>query len=492
MQCPPPLSVTSLKEYEEYVRRFGKLVTDVYNTVTAYIEEEAPSLIFVIAPPGSGKSHLLYQLESEYGRQWPTVFTYLHSDPKSALDFASQLELKLGLAVSKWLYDVLGKPVECKDPVCILTAVQAVATALGRPVHVLMLLDEYPIRYLGEDPQLARETEVLLKKLAEMPGFIPHVVVTAHYQGDWSVLANRLGRGALEKYREVKWFGRISLAPGFEKEAEEFVRRLACGVQLDGLVARIGAEMLREGYTFRHVIFFVTGAVEGAKKRTADVQVEREIHDAVVDALKSGLKVGRYQGPSKPDIYTEDGLCIEIKVRAEAGGINPLQHAGCNTVYVTISPEPLRVKNEIHIKADVYQLVHALMRLRGSERGFGDSIYRGVLGMLAKAIVAEALKKIGVAPAEEGQPSLCEKLRKIFRDNPRPNRSDLVKSAEFKLIAKEIFAGRNEDCIKNMRADCVNAFSELTLKIYGKPAVRVRGSTVELGDLCKEGSHITK
>ncbi len=488
MQCPPPYSISALREYEEYTRRFGRLVTDVFNAVTAYVEEGISSLTVIAAPPGSGKTYLLYQLESEYGRQWPTVLEHMHAEPKSAVNFANQLEFRLGSALSKWLHDVLGRDMGYKDPGCLLSAVQAAATALGRPIHLLVLLDEYPIRYLGEDPLLARETETMLKKLAEMPGFIPHIVMTAHFQGDWSDFVNRIGRGALEKYREVKWFGRIALAPGFEKDAEEFVKRLACGVQLDDIVARTGAEMLRSGYTFRQVISLVTGAAEGVKKRAVDIQAERDIHDAVVSALRNNLREGRYQGPSRPDVYTEDGRCIEVKVRAEAGGVNVLQHVGCDTIYVTISPEPLRLKNEVHVKADVHQLTQALSRLRI----YGDSVYRGALNIVANAVAAEVLKKIGAAPTEQRRPPLCQKLREIFREKPRPNRSDLVKSPAFKSIAREVFAGRNEECIKYMRADCVDVFAELTAKIYGKPAVRVRGSTVELGDLCREEPHTTK
>ncbi|MGC8583859.1 MAG: hypothetical protein ACP5MH_09030 [Thermoproteus sp.] len=483
MRCPPPYSISGLLQYEQFVSQFGKLVTDVYNAVSAYMEEGQLSLVVVAAPPGSGKTYLLYQLASEYGRRWPAVLEQMQGDPQKASEFAEQLEYKLGSAVYRWIHDVLGRDVGCKDPVCVLYVLQAAAVALERQIHLLVLLDEYPLDSLGNDSKLAKDTEIMLKRLAEMPGFATHVVITAHYQGDWNSFLSRVGRGALEKYHVVRWFDRIALAPGFEKDAEEFVKRLACGVQLDRFVAQTGVEMLRSGYNFRHVITFVFGASEGAKKRAADVQVERELHDAVVNAIRSNVKEGRYQGPSRPDVYTDDGRCIEVKVRADARGVNVLQHAGCDTIYVTISPEPVGVKNEIHVRADVHQLVQGLAHLRNR----GDDVYRGVLAIMARAIAAEVLQKIGLKKPEPKQPAFCEKLREIFREKPRPTRSELVRSAAFKAIVREILAGVDEACVKAVRADCVDAFAERTEKLYGRSAVRVRGSTVELGDLCREG-----
>ncbi|MGC9052171.1 hypothetical protein, partial [Pyrobaculum sp.] len=415
-------------------------------------------------------------------KKWPYLLEHMHGDLQRAREFVSQLEQKIAGAIHMWIHNVSGRSLLCRDHVCALEVAQAVATALGKPIHMLILLDEYPLEALAKDDKLAKDTEIMLKRLAEIPGLVVHIVVTSHYNMDLAVLVNRIGRGAVEKYHSIKAFDRISLAPGFEKDAEEFVKRLACD-QLDRFATHASIEMLKNGYVFRHIMAFVLGAVKGAKKRIVDNQIERDLHDAVINTLKLAVKWKPYHGPSVPDVYTEDGTCIEVKVRATAKDVNPLQHADCGkTIFLTVSPQTVGVKNEINIKTDVHQLVGGLAELKTHG---GDIIYRGVLNIIAKVVAAEALQRIGVKTHESAQPAFCEKLKQLFAEKPRPSRSELMKSAVFRAIIRDVLPDV-DGCVKSGRAECVDLFAKRTQEMYGKAAVRVRASTVELGDLCKE------
>jgi hypothetical protein len=483
MECQPPLSIASLHQFNQYVERFGRLTTEEYNRAVAYIEMEEPTLMIVAAPPGSGKTYLLYQLASEFGGRRPFVLEAFAGDSFKAKDFAKRLDYLMGSAVASWMHNVLGRH-PGGDPVCLLNSSQAVAQALGVRVHFLVLLDEYPLAKLRDDAELEELTSQMLRKLAEIPGYAVHVFITAHYTGDLAALADLLRRrGAVQKYAAVYISPKISLQPGAEGEAKGFLKKLACGAELDWAVAEAATAWLREGGTFRQVVALVRGAVEGARRREPDTQIERELHNAVVDALRKRVREGRYQGPSAPDLYLEDGRCVEVKVRTEPDRVNPAQHAGCGSVvYVSIAPRPLGVKNEVNVRADVYQIVGALREVRGRE---GAEAYGRVLSAVAEALAAAAAEKLGYARLGEGEPPICGKLRELFSQSPRLTRSQLVQSAAFRALLKELFSP-DEDCVKSPKAPCVDEFAKRAHRRYGGPVLSVIGSDVRLGDLCKQ------
>ncbi len=483
MECQPPLSIASLHQFNQYVERFGKLTTEEYNRAVAYIEVEEPTLMIVTAPPGSGKTYLLYQLASEFGGRWPFVLEAFAGDSFKAKDFAKRLDYLMGSAVASWMHNVLGRH-PGGDPVCLLNSSQAVAQALGIRVHFLVLLDEYPLAKLRDDAELEELTSQMLRKLAEIPGYAVHVFITAHYTGDLAALTDLLRRrGAVQKYATVYISPKISLQPGAEGEAKEFLKKLACGAELDWAVAEAAVAWLREGGTFRQVVALVRGAVEGSRKQASDAQVENELHNAVVYALKKRMREREYPGPSRPDLYIDDGRCVEVKVRSEPGRVNPAQHAGCaSVVYVSVTPRPLGVPNEVNVKTDVHQIVGALRDIRVRE---GEKAYGRVLSALAEILASAAAEKLGYARREEAEPPLCGKLREIFSQTSRLTRADLVRSAAFKALLREVFTV-GEDCVKSPRAPCVDEFVKRTTERFGKPALRVVGSNVYLGDLCRQ------
>uniref|UniRef100_A0A7J3X6S8 Uncharacterized protein n=1 Tax=Thermofilum pendens TaxID=2269 RepID=A0A7J3X6S8_THEPE len=500
-----PLSIKSAEEYRRYVGTFGKLPTKTFNDIIGYIESEERGLYFLLMPPGSGKTFLLYQLMEEYRRRGPVLLHSFSSSVERFQHFAGVLDRELAHSVAAWIREVTGKNIHLDNPEILLIA-GAVATATGTSIPLLLLLDEVPLS--EENPErfkaLVSSFESLLRCIDNLGGFKVHIVITSHAVS--ADLSERFfdevrARGGLQRFSAVQPFTKMELAPGFEAEAAEFVRKLAGGVLLDPLILRTAVEMLKRGFVFRQLVTFV----DGARRKARSVDLERDLHMAIVNGMKSklkerGVREGRIDILSRPDLVLADGTCIEVKVRAGTPEVNPVQHAECSKrIYVLVSPEPVSVPGAqvVHVKADVEQVVSALNTLRSRE---GERAYKGALAILAEAIATTVLEKMVPQPQPQAElldqrvRSLCSKLSKLFGETPVLSRTDTVRNAFFKEILREVARAAPEElkvelerCLDKPKAGCVDTLAKATEKIYGRTALKVEGSKVMLGPLCPGG-----
>jgi len=500
LQRGAPLSIRSPEEYRRYVERFGKLPTSTFNEISGLVESEERGLYFLLMPPGSGKTFLLYQLREEFARRGPVLLRSFSSSLENFQAFVSSIDRELARSVAAWVQSVTGRSLH-SDTADVLTIAGAVATAANASIPFVLLLDEVPLS--GEKPEqlktLADCLESLLRRADGLGGFRVHIVIASHAVSEdlsRKLLDELRIRGGVQRFSQVRTYTKMELAPGFEGEAVAFVGRLAGGAPLDPFILRTAVEMLKRGFVFRQLVTFV----EGATRRARSVDLERDIHTAIVEKLRSELRKrgfgeGRASVPSRPDLVLADGTCIEVKVRAGAPDVNPAQHAGCaKKLYVLVSPEPADVPGAqiVHARANVEQMVSALETLKMRE---GKGAYEGALALLAETVVATVLEKLAPSPPE-AKPDprvqlLCSKLSEIFEGRPALSRTDVANSAAFKAILRELaplapkeLREELESCLKKPKAGCVDLLAKVTEKVYGRTALKVSGSKVTLGPLC--------
>ena len=512
-QRSAPLSIKSAEEYRRYVEAFGKLPTTTFNEIVSFIESEERGLYLLLMPPGSGKTFLLYQLREEFHRRGPVLLNSFSSSAERFQAFVSMLDRELAHSVAAWVREVTGKNIHLDSPE-ILHIAGSVAIATGTSIPLLLLLDEVPLS--DENPErfkiLVSSFESLLRHVDGLGGFRVHVVVTSHaVSADLSgrFFEELTARGGLQRFSVTRSYTKMELAPGFEAEAAEFVKKIAGGVQLDPLVLGAAIEMLKRGFVFRQLVKFVDGArrrfLDDTRRRSRSVDIERDLHMAIVDELKSklrerGVREGRAGIMSRPDLVLADGTCVEVKVRAGTPEVNPVQHAECSKkLYVLVSPEGVSVPGAqlVHIKADVEQIVSALNTLRDPGE---ETAYKGALRILAEAVAAQVLDRLRPQPQVEQLDArarfLCSKLSELFRETPVLNRGEIAQSAVFKSILKELLQvapkdlrDELEECARarKPKAGCVDTLAKATEKIYGRTALKVEGSKVTLGPLCSGG-----
>lgn len=498
-----PLSIKSAEEYRRYVETFGKLPTRTFNEISGYVESEDRGLYLLLMPPGSGKTFLLYQLREEFYRQGPILLNSFGGSLERFQEFVNALDAELARAVAAWINVVTGRSIQSIPDV--LTIAGAVAIAANANIPLILLLDEVPLsEESGERfKALVSNFESLLRRVDGLGGFKVHILLTSHaVSADLSekLFDELRARGGLQRFSVVRPFTKMELAPGFEAEATGFVKRLVGGAPLDPLVLRTAVEMLKRGFVFRQLVTFM----EGTKRRARFTDLERDLHKAIVEKLREelrrrGIREGKLEISSRPDLVLADGTCIEVKVRAGIPEVNPLQHAECaKRLYIIVSLETVNVPGAqiVHIKADVERIVSALDTLRSRE---GREAYRGALAILAEATAASALEKLVPQPqAEQLDPRmrfLCSKLGEFFKEERVATKSDIAHSASFKQILKEIadvapeeLKAELENCLKmkKPRVSCVDTLAKVIEKVYGKTALKVEGSKVTLGPLCSK------
>lgn len=494
-QCKIPHSIRSLKEYNDYVSRFGYLVTDVYNRISGLLEEDS-GVYFILARPGSGKTFLLFQLQSDYQNKMPVIHESFSHGVERAREFVNRVEEVVARRVSHWLQGILGRDLDGCEGRGLLRTVGAVSKVLGSPIRLLVLVDEFPLA----EVQLLEE---LLRRLDGLEGFNVHVVVTGHLLEDIPdlYLDKLRERGAVQRYRNVSVFTSINVDAGHEDDALKFVEKLSsCGggpSPLDSIVKEAAVKMLKDNrLVFRHVARFIEGALE-AHRRDNYRQIqgeETDLHDGLVEELRRrwrALAEKPKNLASKPDLILPDETCVEVKVRMDPTTINTLQHAGCKKVlYVVVSPQTPQIPS-LHIKADVAQIASALRRLREVE---GEDVYKIALSAVVERLAEEVDKKRGINQVKLPQhvSSLCQKVSEII-GNQRVTRSQLAKSAYFAEIVDMVLAYQNlsadhkkelQECRKERKADCVVLLARLTERLYGKSLLKVSGSQVAIGPLC--------
>ena len=495
-RCRIPHSIRSLNEYNDYVSRYGYLVTDVYNRISGLLEEDS-GVYFILARPGSGKSFLLFQLQSEYLYKMPVIHESFSHGVERAREFVNRVEEVVARRVSYWLQSILGRDLDGCEGRGLLRAIGAVSKVLGSPIRLLVLVDEFPLA----EVQLLEE---LLRRLDGLEGFNVHVVVTGHLPEDVpNVYLDKLReRGAVQRYRNVAVFTSINVDAGHEDDALKFVEKLSsCGEgpsPLDSIVKEAAVKMLKDNrLVFRHVARFIEGALE-AHRRDSYRQIqgeEAELHDRLVEELRrkwGALAEKPKSLASKPDLILPDETCVEVKVRVDPATINTLQHAGCKKVlYVVVSPQTPQIPS-LHIRADVAQIASALRKLREVE---GHDVYKIALSAVVERLAEEADRKRGVSQVRLPQhvSSLCQKVRVII-GSQRVTRSHLAKSASFTEIVDMVLADQNlsaeqkkelQICRRERRADCVELLARLTERLYGKSLLKVSGSQVAVGPLCE-------
>jgi hypothetical protein len=490
-----PLSIRSVEEYRNYTRIYGKLPTKTFNDIVGHIESDDKGLYLLFMPPGSGKSFILFQLLDEFYRRGPVLFESFSNSSEKFRDFVNALEVRAAQAVAHWVHTVTGKTIGWNNP-DLITVASAIIEAASVHTPLLFLLDEVPI---DKDESKLGETsstlETLLRKADGIPGFKIHVVISSHAVTE---LSDRLfdelrKRGGLSRYNAVLTFNKVELAPGFEDEAREFVKKLASGSQLDPYLAGTAVEMLKRGLVFRHVIRLI----DGARRREASVDLERDLHHAIVSELGRKLPLGKANISSRPDLVLVDGTCVEVKVRVSAPDLNPLQHAECpKKLYIIVAPESQNVQGArvIHRKADVAQIVSALQALKTEDK----KTYEGVLGILGQTIVNTILPDLTQEPKPQPPQDnrvrlICTILSKMFRESKIQKRADISKSSVFKALLRELapitpaeYKEQLERCMKKPTATCVDLASNITEKAYGKTIFRIEGSKVSPGNFCAD------
>jgi hypothetical protein len=490
-----PLSIKSVEEYRRYVKTYGKLPTKTFNDIVGHIESVNRGLYLLLMPPGSGKSFILFQLLDEFTAKGPVLFESFSNSSEKFKSFVNTLEVRLAQSIANWVHTVTGKTIGGNNPE-LLTVASAIAEATDAHIPLLFLLDEVPLE--REESKLEENIqymETFLRKADGLAGFKIHVVLTSHaISADLKEkLFDKLReRGGLQRYNIVLTFNKVELAPGFENEARDFVKKLAQGFLLDPYLVDTAVEMLKRGFVFRHVIRLI----DGARRREASVDLERDLHHALVGELEKKLPQGKANISSRPDLVLVDGTCIEVKVRVSAPDINPLQHAECpKKLYIIVAPESQNIQGArvIHRKADVAQIVSALQALKAEDK----KTYEGVLGILAQTIVTSILPDITQVP--KPQPVLednrirliCATLSQMFRDSKAQTRSYIAKSSVFKALLHELapitpaeYKEQLEKCMKNPVASCVDLASDISEKVYGKTIFRIEGSKVYIGNFC--------